>query len=266
MTGVQTCALPISESAVRFRLSFYDKISVWREYDLDLQRLPDGDQYRCTNSYFNRVWNAHYRAIELASEGGDFKKCKICSKFEVELQKHHSPALRQKLCDARKAHLELQAIERCKYYKHRRKASLEPEKYLSIIIDSMDQKKTDVPHWPGKLPGWAEGLPTYRQRVIGCKVHWRGRSFAYLFLADALISGGANLVNECLCQVLLELQKIAPLPPVLYLQFDNCAENKNKVVFGFLHHLVHQNVFCKIKVGFLMTGHTHEDIGEFAAS
>jgi len=37
--------------------------------------------------------------------------------------------------------------ERKKYYKHQKKAEKNPEKYLSIIIDGMDQSKTHLPHW-----------------------------------------------------------------------------------------------------------------------
>jgi hypothetical protein len=51
------------------------------------------------------------------------------------------------------------------------------------------------------------------------------------------------------------------LPPVLYLQLDNTArENKNKFVMTFLALLVERGVFEKIKVNFLLVGHTHEVI------
>ncbi len=36
--------------------------------------------------------------------------------------------------------------ERGKYTKHRRKAENQPSKYISIIIDGMDQDKTNIPH------------------------------------------------------------------------------------------------------------------------
>lgn len=36
--------------------------------------------------------------------------------------------------------------EREKYAKHRYKSRKHPEKYLSVIIDGMDQDKTDIPH------------------------------------------------------------------------------------------------------------------------
>ncbi|CAN0120568.1 unnamed protein product, partial [Heterosigma akashiwo] len=49
----------------------------------------------------------------------------------------------------------------------------------------------------------------------------------------------------------------------LYIQFDNCSENKNKTVFAFLSHLVQLGLFRKVKSGFLMVGHTHEDLDAY---
>ncbi|XP_063411362.1 uncharacterized protein LOC134694252 [Mytilus trossulus] len=48
------------------------------------------------------------------------------------------------------------------------------------------------------------------------------------------------------------------LPPVLYIQADNCwRENKNK---SFCELLVHMKVFQEVHLSFLYVGHTHEDI------
>ena len=44
---------------------------------------------------------------------------------------------------------------------------------------------------------------------------------------------------------------------------DNCSrENKNKYVFAFCALLVELGIFRKIKVSFLMVGHTHEDVDQ----
>ena len=78
--------------------------------------------------------------------------------------------------------------------------------------------------------------------------------------------GGGNLMIEILCQVLNDLDEKNELPTKnrkFYLQVDNCGENKNKTLFAFLVDLVKRGVFNKIKVGFLMVGHTHEDIDSF---
>jgi hypothetical protein len=53
------------------------------------------------------------------------------------------------------------------------------------------------------------------------------------------------------------------LPRVLYLQLDNTpCKNKNKFVIAYLHMLVKRGVFRKIKVGFLVVGHTHDQIDQ----
>lgn len=46
----------------------------------------------------------------------------------------------------RQLHAFMCRAEREKYAKHRRKAEKYPQSYLSIIIDGMDQDKTDIPH------------------------------------------------------------------------------------------------------------------------
>jgi hypothetical protein len=48
----------------------------------------------------------------------------------------------------------------------------------------------------------------------------------------------------------------------MYLQIDNCGENKNETLIGFLTDLVCKKVFAKIKAGFLMVGHTHDNIDQ----
>ena len=44
-------------------------------------------------------------------------------------------------------HREQQTNERKKLYKHRKKCYDNPNKYLGLIIDGMDQKKTLLPHF-----------------------------------------------------------------------------------------------------------------------
>jgi hypothetical protein len=94
-------------------------------------------------------------------------------------------------------------------------------------------------------------------------VHGHG---SYIFVVDETVAGGSNLICEILRLILNDLEAKNKLPcdnPVLYLQVDNCGENKNKYMFAFLTELVRKKVFAKIKACFLMVGHTHEDIDQF---
>ena len=52
-----------------------------------------------------------------------------------------------------------------------------------------------------------------------------------------------------------------PLPKKLFLQLDNSAkDNKNRYVLAFCSLLIARRVFKEVTVGFLIVGHTHEDI------
>ena len=54
-----------------------------------------------------------------------------------------------------------------------------------------------------------------------------------------------------------------PLPRTLYIQLDNTTrENKNQTFLAYLCMLVDKGIFDKIKVGFLLVGHTHDQIDQ----
>ena len=51
------------------------------------------------------------------------------------------------------------------------------------------------------------------------------------------------------------------LPKKLFLQLDNSAkDNKNRYVMAFCSLLIARRIFKEVTVGFLVVGHTHEDI------
>ena len=73
-----------------------------------------------------------------------------------------------------------------------------------------------------------------------------------------------NLAVECLHHTLLKLEKRnKTLPRVLYLQLDNGPDQKSRQFLSFIAYLVHMKVFDKIKVSYLVVGHTHEDIDQY---
>ena len=52
-----------------------------------------------------------------------------------------------------------------------------------------------------------------------------------------------------------------PLPKKLFLQLDNSAkDNKNRYVMAFCSLLTAKRVLKEVTIGFLIVGHTHEDI------
>jgi hypothetical protein len=84
----------------------------------------------------------------------------------------------------------------------------------------------------------------------------------FLYTTNQIISGGANILIEVIRQCMLDLQEKLgehglPLPQQAMFQFDNCGENKNKLMFTYLSLLIERSDFTRIQVNFLIAGHTH---------
>lgn len=156
-------------------------------------------------------------------------------------------------------HRKAQGVEREKLAKHRSKCYKNPEKYLGICIDGMDQKKTELPHFI-RCPKNMDEKYFIAVHVVGCLV-FNKKLTSNVFLNYPNIHNDSNLTIHVIQHVLNTWE--GALPPVLYLQLDNTArENKNKFVMAYLNMLVHLGVFKKIKVGFLLVGHTHDQIDQ----
>jgi len=144
-------------------------------------------------------------------------------------------------------------------YKHRKKCYDHPNKYLGLIIDGMDQKKTLLPHFV-RTPKKLQEENFIQFHLVGCMV-FNEKMFPRVFFTTPNIHNDANLTITIIHDVVTHWSGI--LPEVLYLQLDNTSrENKNQVLFGYLNMLVELGIFKKIKVGFLLVGHTHDHIDQ----
>ena len=102
--------------------------------------------------------------------------------------------------------------ERQQYYKAKTKAINNPNQCISIIMDSMDQRKTCVPFFsnPPKCIGSDYVLKT---KVIATIVHGHG---AYLYWCTDQIKHDSNLTIECLRRTLIKFEsEKGKLPPTL---------------------------------------------------
>ena len=62
----------------------------------------------------------------------------------------------------------------------------------------------------------------------------------------------------------MDFQGRKPLPRKLYLHLDNSAkDNKNKYLMAFLSLLTARGVSKETQAGFLLVGHTHENIDAY---
>ncbi|XP_053385302.1 uncharacterized protein LOC123524917 isoform X2 [Mercenaria mercenaria] len=206
-------------------------------------------------SHMMLIWRKQLTHIKIPKKSR-FSQCDVCMKLKDKLATCQDKTQREELIQKRKKHLEQQNAERQKYYKHISKAKFTPSKYVSIILDAMDQEKTSIPKMY-ETPKSLGNIWKVKINLMGAIVHGYG---LYGFFDSFQWSHGAAYTISILVQVLLLLDNI---PDTLYIQLDNClGQNKNRYVLGFLAKLVEENIFKKVKLSFLMVGHTHEDIDQ----
>ena len=83
-------------------------------------------------------------------------------------------------------------------------------------------------------------------------------------LFEALLRGKSRCLDLLPRTEGIDMEGRKPLSRKLYLQLDNSAkDNKNKYLMAFLSLLTAWGVFEEIQAGFLLVGHTHEDIDAY---
>ena len=158
-----------------------------------------------------------------------------------------------------------------------------PNKYICIIVDGMDQNKTNLPYLR-KSSKSTSGLYRLRTHLTGVIDHTRsdyGKQ-VYVFVDILQYPHDSNLTISIINRVLSSHMESnnGELPPVLYVQMDNTSrENKNKYVMGYFAYLVEAGIFRKVAIQFIMSfhdlfffpqirlnflpvGHTHEDVDQ----
>ena len=133
--------------------------------------------------------------------------------------------------------------ERARYYSNRQKAIDDPDHFISIICDGMDQNKTNIPSFV-RVTKSSQHLWCLRTHLTGCLIHGYG---CYGFFDFLQFPHDTNLTLTSILLALLEISKLKKLPKHLFIQMDNCVrENKNKYVLGFLAYLIEIELFSEV--------------------
>lgn len=186
-------------------------------------------------------------------------KCPQCKEFLADLKLCKDLDDVKEVRRRRSVHIQEVREERDQYHKHRNMAVDHPDSWMSLIIDGMDQKKTDIPRACGKRDR-DDGKDVIKTRVIGVKVHGFG-NFFYVTPPD--IPHDTNTTWSIILDVLNRLHGHREFPPSLWIQMDNTtADNKTKLTFMCQRLLVQAGIFREVVIGFLPVGHTHEDIDQ----
>ena len=132
-------------------------------------------------------------------------------------------------------HHEQQTSERKNVCKHWKKCYDNPNKYLGLIIDGMDQKKTLIPHFV-RTPKKLQEENFIQFHLVSCMV-FNGKMLPIVYFTTPNIHNDGNLIITIIHDVISHWG--GNLPEILYLQLDNtCHENKNQIVFGYISMLV----------------------------
>ncbi|KAK3234147.1 hypothetical protein CYMTET_55576 [Cymbomonas tetramitiformis] len=175
----------------------------------------------------------------------------------------------------REVHLNQARAEREKFYKHGRKSNMTKSikenktwwKYSSVIIDGMTQWTTRLPHFR-RMPSYLDRKDFLDVHNMGSIIENVGRfmDFNYANYGD-----DANFLLNVLHRDVTRIQEHRrkgdgeepyPMPEVLYVQLDNVGTNKSIMLLAYISWLVMSGAFKKVKVNFLIVGHTHENIDQ----
>jgi len=139
-------------------------------------------------------------------------------------------------------------FERRKYHSHREKSRSSPDKYLTIIVDGMDQSKTNLPNTK-LISKSTSSLWRLRTHVTGVILHTKAPAgkLVYSYIDLIQYPHDSNMTLTVIMNSLVDFIKTNALPKVLHLQMDNtCRENKNKYVLTFCAILVQLEIFHKV--------------------
>ncbi|KAL3679359.1 hypothetical protein R1sor_022315 [Riccia sorocarpa] len=158
-----------------------------------------------------------------------------------------------------KLHRQQQGEERATSGRRHNKSLHCPEEDAYISIDGMDQNNTILPHFV-KVPKSLDLASLVGVHLVGAMIYHRTFR-TKVFATYKNVRSDSNLTVSIIHRIIMDWE--GPLPPTLYIQLDNTVrENKNANVFAYLAMLIDKKIFRKIKVGFLMVGHTHDHVDQ----
>ena len=120
----------------------YKQVDILSEINTTLDQM--GYEKRLSKSSFGRIWNKEYPHVSL-TKTSEFSKCNLCSSLKSRLEAKPSLQERAMLLKEREIHMAQQKSCRSLYYAWRTFSETQPQKYICIIHDKMDQKKTAIP-------------------------------------------------------------------------------------------------------------------------
>ena len=261
--GSETC--DVDDGGVEWRLPFREYRLIWRLYSLAVYNPYSYAQ-------FIMKWWLKCRHIKRAGKAKDgFCQCDICLRIKRRLLLTTITQLeRDSLHEQSAAHNNFQMSNRHRYSHHITKAehalrdarardTARVPEVVSIVCDcASSQKQGTLPSFGARAPkryGTAQKLEC---KAMGLQIHG---IWSAMLLFPGCVPHGANMTVETLDIALKKLNdEYGCLPPVVYIQLDNCSDNKSKTVLAYLYDLRRRGLLSKVTTCMLIVGHTHIDV------
>ena len=132
----------------------------------------------------------------------------------------------------------------------KQKSLSQPDQFLSLYLDGMDNSKSNIPRFREKSKKLANffKLPSKITGAIISSGNYPLKRKIKMYLNFDQFEQGSNMIVSILFRLILEAkQDFGKLPPVLHVSVDNCwRENKNRFVLSFLAALVELKIFTEI--------------------
>ncbi|XP_071821925.1 uncharacterized protein [Apostichopus japonicus] len=195
-------------------------------------------------------------------ETTEFTVCGTCQSLKEVAERARTGKETEECRQLQEVHLNHVKSEREQYHLARTKACQFSTELTTLIVDGMDQSKTDLPHFVQNDKD-VKHLAKVPVHITGVLIHTKGPcdKFAYVYTDVKHIPHDSNMTITCILRTLVKHKDT--LGKDLFLQLDNCyRENKNRYLLSFCSLLVELKIFRVVTVHFLPVGHTHEDVDQ----
>ncbi|KAL3692063.1 hypothetical protein R1sor_005714 [Riccia sorocarpa] len=235
------------------------KAEVYDYYKTDMLRGRIGDSTKVMSfQSLTLYWRRYYPLVGIPKHN-TFIGCDVCEQMKHDRDSEPPGTKKDEAILGLRLHRQQQGEERATGGRRCNKALSCPDEAAYIAIDGMDQNKTRLPHFT-KVTKSVDGASLVGVHLVGVmRYHRTFRTKVYATYKN--VRSDSNLTISVIHRVVSVWE--GPLPATLYIQLDNTVrENKNGIVFAYLAMLVEKKIFRKIKVGFLIVGHTHDHVDQ----
>ncbi|KAL3691369.1 hypothetical protein R1sor_005020 [Riccia sorocarpa] len=235
------------------------KAEVYDYYKTDMRRSRIGDSTKVMSfQSLTLYWRRYYPLVGIPKHN-TFTGCDVCEQMKHDRDSDPPGTKKDEAILGLRLHRQQQGEERATGGRHRNKALSCPDEAAYIAIDGMDQNKTRLSHFT-KVTKSVDDASLVGVHLVGVMIYHR-TFHTKVYATYKNVRSDSNLTISVIHRVVSEWE--GPLPATLYIQLDNIVrENKNGIVFAYLAMLVEKKIFRKIKVGFLIVGHTHDHVDQ----